>query len=439
MNRDSLLIKNISISFFMKVIGIIISYVTIPITLHYLGDVYFGIWMTIFSTVAWIYNFDLGIGNGLKNNLTTALIDKNVKLAREYISTSYFLISIISLLLFLLLFSLFYGFNIEITSFFGVGGLEDNYLERVVFCVFIFSLSQFVLGLYKQLFLSIHKSAALNIASTIYQILMLVFIIICNKFYSKSLLMLAIGYGLIELFISLSFTLFFFYKYGSGLRPKISSIKFNLCSSIFSLSGAFFIIQICAVCILTTDNLIITKLLGPEDVTVYNLTYKIFQIFLLFSLLILTPYWSLFTDAYEKKDKKWILMTIKKLNILFIIMAVFVLIVALCHEYILKVWLGYELKVPNLLVILMSVFILIRVYGDIYMYFLNAISNIKLQMALYIFGAIINIPLSIFFVESLELGCSGVILATIISMLPLTLVMPVQAFYYIRRIDEETI
>ena len=76
----------------------------------------------------------------------------------------------------------------------------------------------------------------------------------------------------------------------------------------------------------------------------------------------------------------------------------------------------------------MSIFVLVRVYGIIYMNFLNAISKVKLQLFLYVFGAVINIPLSIFFVNYCNLGSSGVILGTIISILGLSIILPIQTF-----------
>jgi O-antigen/teichoic acid export membrane protein len=76
----------------------------------------------------------------------------------------------------------------------------------------------------------------------------------------------------------------------------------------------------------------------------------------------------------------------------------------------------------------MAVFVLIRVFGDIYMTFLNGIGKIKLQMWLYVFGALINIPLSIYFINYLNLGSAGVILATCISLLGLAVAMPIQSY-----------
>ena len=84
----------------------------------------------------------------------------------------------------------------------------------------------------------------------------------------------------------------------------------------------------------------------------------------------------------------------------------------------------------------MSLFVLVRVYGSIYMYFLNAIGKIKLQLWLYVFGAIINIPLSIFLVKQFNLGSSGVILGTVVSIISLSIVLPIQTYKILKKSND---
>jgi Na+-driven multidrug efflux pump len=62
------------------------------------------------------------------------------------------------------------------------------------------------------------------------------------------------------------------------------------------------------------------------------------------------------------------------------------------------------------------------------MTFLNGIGKIKLQMWLFVFAALINIPLSVIFVKYLYFGVTGVILATCTSLLILSIAMPIQAY-----------
>ena len=59
--------KNILLSFFNKIIAIVISFALVPITVNYLDQEQYGIWLTITSIVSWISFFDLGLGHGFKN------------------------------------------------------------------------------------------------------------------------------------------------------------------------------------------------------------------------------------------------------------------------------------------------------------------------------------------------------------------------------------
>jgi len=142
----------------------------------------------------------------------------------------------------------------------------------------------------------------------------------------------------------------------------------------------------------------------------------------------LDPFWALYTDAYQKKDFTWIKKTIIRLNKLFVVFVFLVLTLYFISKPLIKFWIQRELQIPNNLLVFMAIFVLIRVYGIIYMNFLNAIGKVTLQMYLYILGAIINIPLSIYFVEYFHLGSSGVILGTIFSILGLSIILPIQTF-----------
>ena len=68
--------------------------------------------------------------------------------------------------------------------------------------------------------------------------------------------------------------------------------------------------------IFTTDNLIISNLLGPKEVTNYDIILKLFQIITISSIILLDPFWALFTDAFQKKDFNWIQKTLKKLKVM---------------------------------------------------------------------------------------------------------------------------
>ncbi len=434
MNRANVLKKNLSLGLITKILGMALSYVSLPIVLTYLGEENYGVWITIFSVISWLYNFDVGIGNGLKNKLTEALTHKDIGLARKYISTSYIIIIVITVILMIVgSFGIIISNPIEILN---VDFLDGIYLKKVIFITFIFNLANFIISLYKQLFYAIHKSSFVGVANIGYQLLVIILITCLKEYYKSSLLMLTLAYGLSNLIIGIIFSVLFFKK-RLELCPRFKFFDMKIIPDLMGIGIEFFIIQLSMIVIFTTDNLIITKLLGPEAVTSYNIILKFFQIFIMVATIILTPFWTLYTDAYIKKDKKWICRTLKNFNILYLLLTIVILTVVLNIDFFIKNWLSQELIYSKSLVVFSGLFALIRVYGDIYMYFLNGIGKIRVQLYLYILGALINIPLSVYFVKSLNLGSSGVILATNISMISFVVVMPIQSYYEIKKINKE--
>lgn len=78
LKKDGLLL-NILSNFLFKGLGIGLSFISIPIMLKYLDKNNYGLWILILSITSWIYTFDIGIGNGLKNRLAETLTKKMKK------------------------------------------------------------------------------------------------------------------------------------------------------------------------------------------------------------------------------------------------------------------------------------------------------------------------------------------------------------------------
>lgn len=430
-NREDILKKHLSLGLIYKILGMGLSYISIPLFLKYLGEKDYGLWMVIFSTISWIFTFDLGIGNGLRNKLTKCLVEENILEAKKYITTGYVILSFIALIILIMG---ILGIQISnIKELLSLAGYSQFFLKKLVIIVFVITVLNFIIGLYNVFYAAEHNSTIGNFSNFLFQIFFILILLVLRKFDLVSLINIGILYPGLNLMIGLVLTIKYFKK-NKKLIPKLRYFDKNKIKSIGGIGLEFFIIQISMLIILTTDNIIITKLLGVEAVTPYNIISKLFQVFLIFSTIVLTPLWTLFLDAYLKKDKKWILNILKKLNLLYLILSVGVVIVIFFAPFITKIWLQRTIEFPKYLTLFWGLFILVRVYGDIYIYFINGIGEIRLQTILYIVGAIINIPLSIYFVKNFDLGSSGVILATNISMLPLSILIPIQAYKIIKKI-----
>jgi O-antigen/teichoic acid export membrane protein len=66
-----------------------------------------------------------------------------------------------------------------------------------------------------------------------------------------------------------------------------------------------------------------------------------------------------------------------------------------------RVWVK-EIVVPLSISIVMALYVILNAWCGIFSHFLNGVGKIKLQLYSGAFGAIINIPLSIFLVSTLE-------------------------------------
>ena len=437
MNRNIIQKKNILFGITFKGISIFLNFLVVPILILFLGKIEYGVWITIFSIVNWIFTFDLGIGQGLRNKLTEALsVNDNLK-ASQIISTSYIFISIFSLVILLIGIGFIYFVNFQ--DLLNYKGKSNLYLENFVFLSLFFTIVNFTLSLYKNLYLAVHKSFMVELVNVFFQTFYLIVILIWLHFnLEKSLINLVLIFGVINFIVSVIATFVFF-----KIQEKVSFsfINFNLKEGrlLFKLGGKFFIINISLLVILSTDNIIISNLLGPSFVTDYFTIQKVFQVLIVVFTVVLSSSWGLYSEAFTKKDFNWIKGNLKKMNIYFLGILIFGVFIFYFIEDILNIWIGEDLVIiPKGLAFCNLLYTFIFCFTNIYMFFINASNKINLQMYLYIFGALINIPLSIFLVRLLG-SSTGVIMSTLLCFLPLLIIMPIQSNKIIKNLEKESL
>ena len=433
MNRSKIIVKNVSLGVIYKAINLIIVFTTIPLLLNYLEREQYGVWVTIFSIINIVFFVDAGIGNGLKTKLSEAVSLQDFNRANTYISTAYIFIAVIATLLLIIGFVLI--LSIDLQKLLNTS-LENENLKTVFFTILVMVVISFVLSLFKSLYYATQQASKVELAMLIYQSIVLIGVFVLLQYFTRNLLFVALIYGGSNILVGVIFTILFFKKHPK-IRLKTSSFEKKKVKDLMGLSLAFFGIQLCMIIIFTTDNLIISNLIGPKEVTTYDIVYKLFQVVITISVIAQDPFWALYTDAYQKKDFQWIKSTLKRLNILFLFFIGFVVLFYSVSEKIIFFWIQKELNIPNNLILFMSLFVLIRVYGIIYMNFLNSIGKVKVQFWLYLFGAFLNIPLSIYFIKQCNFGSSGVILGTVISIISLSIILPIQSYNILKNTREK--
>jgi len=418
--------KSIIISLFLRPFSVLTGYLIVSVTLGYLDSERYGIWLTISSIIGWMYFLDVGIGNGLRNNLTKALVRQDYDLAKRFVSTSYALISIISLS-FMIIFFIIHNF-LDWSVILNTPRAMNEELRILVFWVVVINIIRFIFILINMIFNSIQKPFYNEIINFTVGALSLIMIFLLTKFFQSSLLLFGISLSVISVIILLIVSFWFFSGDGKNIKPSLKYVKFNDVGDIMSLGFKFFILQIGVIIIFTTDNIIIAQLYGPDEVTKYNIAFKYFNSVSILSGVFLTPLWSAYTNAFESKDHEWIKGIIKKSIKFFYAACLLVVIMIFISDYFYMVWVGKEILIPLNLTIFMGIFVLISLWDNIFVYFLNGVSKIKIQLYITICITLLNIPLAIFFAKYLNLGISGVILSTVVCLIPSAILFPIQ--YY---------
>ena len=90
-----------------RVVQIGTSLITVPLTLKYLGNERFGLWMTISSVLAMAAFADFGVGNGVLNTVAKAFGKDDMEGVRKAVSSGFAVLNTIAALLLLSFFSIY--------------------------------------------------------------------------------------------------------------------------------------------------------------------------------------------------------------------------------------------------------------------------------------------------------------------------------------------
>ncbi len=404
--------KNVVALLAFNGINVVINLALIPLSISLVDNYRYGVWITIFNVLAMIQVFDIGIGNGLRNKLTTAISNDDFNAAKEYVSSAYSIMTVISFAL--VFFFLIPWFVIDWSFVFNVDRSLSSDLFLLIGVSFILTAFQFTLKLITTIYQAMHKTAIPALIFAISNTIILVIFIVYKSIFIGDIVIMGLIYTIVPTLVLLVTSLIVFNGKLINIKPNISSVNWKKSKELFSLGSQFFIIQIAILIIFQSDSLIIAHSISPDAVTPYNVVYKYFGIVSLIASFIMAPLWSAYTEAYVMKDFIWVKHVIYKQLKLFFVLGAVILVMIPLAKWILPFWVGSDMNFSFSLLIFMALFTIISIWNNIFALFLNGIGKTKLQMLTSTLGALINIPLSMYFAKIYGVG--GVILASTMSL-----------------------
>lgn len=423
--------KNSIMSVAYKFAGMALSLVSTPLMLACLGEKKYGIWASLLSLVSWIYYFDLGIGNGLRNNLATSIAKNDFETSKKYLSVSYVLLSFISAGFFIVLLIVFRFINLGDLLNVKIDGENINSL---MLCALFLACINFVVSLVNNVLYALQKASAVSLFNIVGQALFILGMVIYLIIGMKSLLMVAVAEGVAQLLKNIIETIYVYGK-NTQLRFKIKKVDYSYANGIMSFGLQIFVMQLAALVLNSTDNIIIVRFIGATDVTPYNMCYKYFNLINGVFVALITPLLSAYTAAYTKKDIRWIHKTLWKSLYLYFVFLVGLIVAGFIFKPFAKIWLRKELIYQNGLILLVGLYFAMLMFTHVFSSFLMGLSSIKETTIAMAAEAIVNIPISIVFVTKCGMGVNGVILGSIVSMAIAVVVFPLKGIRVMKKLE----
>ena len=290
----------------------------------------------------------------------------------------------------------------------------------------------FVLSICKNVFYALQKAGQVSALELTTQILNLLGVLLLTNIFPGNLFMMALVYGL-SMTISNIFYSIILYKKNRDLKPSLNKIDISMGMGITKLGVRFFVIQICALVLFTTDSLLISYLYGASDVTPYNTVNKLFSVISASHSALLAPIWSATTKAKVECEWDYLKRIIKKLYMLVLPFGGFAIVLMLVFEPLAGWWLGLRLDYSSGIIEIGCFYSILTIWCNTIAYVSNGLELMKISTLVALVQAVVNIPLSLLFAVKFNMESAGVLLGTVCAMTISALVMPLAVHIYINK------
>ncbi len=292
-----------------KLIGVMVGFLSVPLTISYLGPERYGAWITIGSLLAWLQLTDFGLGNGLNSAVATAVGQDRPDLIRTHISNALLLLSAAAIISGLIIIAAWPWLNWS--KLFGLHSSDAIGEIGLAMCASLsIFLLQFPLSLPGRIYMAIQKGRVANYWGIVGNLLSLGSLLLVTH-TKGGLLSLVLAISGVWLLVNLASAIWLFGVYRPDLAPRVSDIRISAIKALGSMGATFFLIQIMALVTFQTDTLVISHYLGADDVPAYSLTYNLFSYTTLPQSIMFSYLWVAYSEAIARQDISWVRRTFR--------------------------------------------------------------------------------------------------------------------------------
>lgn len=401
-----------------KAINVGIAVVTVPITLRYLGNERFGLWMAISAVFAMAAFADFGIGNGVLNAVSTAFGRDDIDGIRRAISSGFAVLTAIAVFL-LAIFFTSYRF-VDWSAFFRVtsaqGRAEAGPAIAVFFTCFALNIP---VDIVQRVQLGLQQGFRTNLWQVIAGIMSLVALLAAIEARLGLPWLVAALAGIPLVGVALNAVQFFFFS-RRDLLPGFHFVSIEAIRHIARLGGLFFVLQLVGAISVSADNFIVARVLGANAVSGFSVPQRLFTVVATLLTMLLTPFWPAYGEAAARNDRAWIARTLRRT--LFSALAfssIASLVLLIFSNAILRLWVGPQIHATFWLMLGLAAWSVLNCCSITLGVYLNGTGVVRFQIITASIFGIACLALKVLFVHIFGIG--GVPWATTLAFIAILL------------------
>jgi O-antigen/teichoic acid export membrane protein len=355
------------------------SLITVPLTLKYLGNERFGLWMAISSVLAMAAFADFGIGNGVLNTVATAFGKGDIGEIRKAVSSGVAVLTLIAATLLVLFFAI-YPF-VHWADFFHVVTEQARSEAGPALCVFAVC---FALNISMDVVQRVQLGLQQGYRFSLWQLAGSLggFVgVLIGIWFQVSLPLLVTAIAGAPVLATTFNALHFFGFVRPELRPSWDWISIAVLKKIVRLGGLFFVLQLVVAISYSADNIIIARSVGAAAVPEYSIPQRMFALITMITSMLVAPLWPAYSESISRGDLHWVRQTLKRSMLVILALAVTgSCLLWLLAPLLLNWWVGPRVHPSQLLLAGLAIWTVLACCGDALSSFLNGAAIVKTQV-----------------------------------------------------------
>jgi|GEM_PF-81695 len=418
--RSIQVLLNVVGSFLIKGGSLIVTMLIVPAYFRYFEDkVVLGVWYTGVSIINWMLNFDLGIGNGLRNYMVGPLVKGDIPNTRKYISSAYVMSFLVSAVVLLLAFVAVPRLNWNVLFNVSDTIMANEILVRMVLIIFVGIALQLFLKLISSILYAMQKATIPNFLGLISSIAILLYVLFSNTDDLRTNILSLAWMNVIT--VNLPLLIATAAVFATKLRSCVPSLRFfdkEKAKEVLRTGGTFLWLQIMFMLIINSNEFLISLLSGPQNTTDFTVYNKIFATVATVFNLAMIPIWSAVTKASAEKNFTWIVRLYRKLRLLALLAILFQLAIIPFMQVFVDLWLRENtIRISLLYTAVFALFGSVFIWHSVIATIACGLGHLRLQFIFQTAGVVIKFGFS-FLLMYLTRDWIVIIFANFIALLP---------------------